>query len=279
MPYYDLLVQTKERAAAFLDLQEDEIGTIADGKIELGDKLTIGLVQTLSKRDLSEIADKFGTVLLDEAHHIPANSFFNVINKLPAKYRLWASATPRRGDGLTEMIYLGGGEITYTIGREELPTVTPSVYAVKTDFRSDEDHYARLISDMINNPRRNDLIIDVLSEEAPGNSNLVISDRRDHLFLLKEMLDEQTDLKSEILIGGNNKKEREDAISKMRDKEIDILLATKVAREGLDIENLNRLFLVTPKSSQSIVEQEVGRIMRPHEDKEDAIVFDFGTIN
>jgi superfamily II DNA or RNA helicase len=78
-----------------------------------------------------------------------------------------------------------------------------------------------------------------------------------------------------ILTGSVKKKERNEIMERAKNKEIDILLATQLAREGLDIPHLNRLFLTFPKKSPSSVQQEVGRIMRPSDGKIDAVVYDF----
>ncbi|MNI82063.1 hypothetical protein D3C73_1387370 [compost metagenome] len=71
------------------------------------------------------------------------------------------------------------------------------------------------------------------------------------------------------------KKERSDVMERTKNRQVDILLATQLAREGLDIVHLNRLFLATPKRAAGAVQQEVGRVMRPAIGKTEALVFDF----
>jgi CxxC-x17-CxxC domain-containing protein len=64
-------------------------------------------------------------------------------------------------------------------------------------------------------------------------------------------------------------------MNELRNRELNVVFATKVADEGLDIEHLDRLFIATPYRSAQKVKQQVGRIMRPAEGKSDAIVYDF----
>ena len=79
------------------------------------------------------------------------------------------------------------------------------------------------------------------------------------------------------------KKQKEQLMRDIKNKKYNVIIATNIAREGLDIPHLDRLFLVTPKKGDADgktpdgtgVEQEVGRIMRTAEGKTDAIVFDF----
>jgi len=61
--------------------------------------------------------------------------------------------------------------------------------------------------------------------------------------------------------------------------EVDILLSTQLSREGLDLPRLNRLFMTCPKRAAGATQQEIGRVMRPCEGKQDAIVFDFVDFN
>ncbi|MGX1402358.1 superfamily II DNA or RNA helicase [Bradyrhizobium japonicum] len=115
-----------------------------------------------------------------------------------------------------------------------------------------------------------------MHRESAGNYSLVLSDRVEHLNILKPMLENVLPgIRIEVLTGNLPKKKRKQLMEEARNKQIDILLATQLAREGLDIPHLNRLFLTYPKKSPSSVQQEVGRIMRPSEGKENAVVFDF----
>jgi superfamily II DNA or RNA helicase len=82
---------------------------------------------------------------------------------------------------------------------------------------------------------------------------------------------------------------RKQAIQDMRDKKLDILFATQLAREGLDIPHLNILHMATPKRGDThhtrkdggAVEQEAGRIQRPDptNPQKKAILFDYVDYN
>ena len=54
------------------------------------------------------------------------------------------------------------------------------------------------------------------------------------------------------------------------------LFATyQLAKEGLDIPRLDRLFLTVPQSDYSVIVQSVGRIARTFEGKENPICYDY----
>jgi hypothetical protein len=74
--------QAEERAKAFLP-DIGEIGRIGGGKWNIGEVLTIGMIQTLVRNQpkMLGISDEFGLVVLDEAHHCPARTFFRSYNQ------------------------------------------------------------------------------------------------------------------------------------------------------------------------------------------------------
>ena len=113
-----------------------------------------------------------------------------------------------------------------------------------------------------------------------GHYNLVLSDRLEHLRLLMDGL--PADLKSmSVMIDGTMtskkaRREREQAIEDMREGRKRYLFASfSLAKEGLDIPRLDRLYMTTPKKDYAVVTQSVGRIARRFDGKEDAVCLDY----
>ena len=127
---------------------------------------------------------------------------------------------------------------------------------------------------MAEDKERNELILDLLKENG-NNYCLILSDRLVGLQYLRDKLGKG------LLIDGSQtskkaKKEREEAINKIRNKEEHYLFATlQLAREGLDIRPLNRLFLIAPTKNKAVLIQSVGRVERRDDGKETPIVYDF----
>ena len=72
------------------------------------------------------------------------------------------------------------------------------------------------------------------------------------------------------------KVEREQAIEDMRTGRKRYLFATyALAKEGLDIPRLDRLFLTTPQKDYAVIVQSVGRVARPFKDNQQPIVYDY----
>lgn len=275
----DLAEQAIQRAVETMDVTEDEIGRIYSGECRIGTRLTVALVQSISRmrrRELQELAQHWGAVVIDEAHHVPASTFYSVVTSMPARYRLWCSATPERSDGLTPMLIYGGGPVLCEIPQDEIPSVIPYYLVIPTNYVDYELDYAKLMSNMSQDPQRNSLIVRTIARYAPGHSSLVLSERIEHVQVLAMMLAKaMPSARIAILSGSLSRQEREAVVAQARNREVDILLATRLAREGLDLPHLDRLFLVMPKRASSTVQQEVGRIMRPAEGKSEALVVDF----
>jgi superfamily II DNA or RNA helicase len=96
---------------------------------------------------------------------------------------------------------------------------------------------------------------------------LVVSDRLEHLELLKEISD-RLEIKSEILTSKRTAKERKAIVEMVNNKEIHVLYATlSLICEGFDASGLSSLFMATPMRSAGRLIQVIGRILRPEEGK------------
>ena len=277
----DLMEQARDRIQEYLRIPRNEIGTIGDGKVVIGERITVGMVQTLERRLDIELTNRFGLVLLDEAHHAPAKTFSQVVGAFPALYRFGLTATPHRRDGMHPLMYYTIGYTIHKISPAELidsgSLVVPIFKLVPTAFSFHyDDNYAKMIEALTQDEERNKLIIQQVAQEAQAcHYCLVLSERVEHCLLLHGMLQNISDVKAAVLTGELDTADRQKALNGLRNKSINVVFATKVADEGLDIAHLDRLFLATPYRSAYKVKQQVGRVMRPAEGKENAVVYDF----
>jgi superfamily II DNA or RNA helicase len=78
-----------------------------------------------------------------------------------------------------------------------------------------------------------------------------------------------------LLTGRIGQRERDKLVQQFRDGSLRVLLATQLADEGLDVPRLNRVFLTFPGKHDGRIIQQIGRTIRTHDGKEDALVYDF----
>jgi superfamily II DNA or RNA helicase len=287
----DLLQQSLDNAIKVLNLKRGEYGILNADEWTIGSHITFGMVQSLANRDLSDIVNRFGTIVIDECHHVfkSANSvaqFYNVISQFPAKFRIGLTATAHRSDGLIDTMFHTIGPIIYQVKQDELPQeniVVPTVEFVLTNFNFDSDEedsnkrFRLMLNDMTQDALRDRLILKKLHDNAE-NYNLILGDSLEHLDNLCERIGDYfgNKYRCAFICGKTPKRQREATLREVREGKIHFLFATyQLAKEGLDIPRLDRLHLITPKRDKTIIQQSVGRIMRKFEGKTDARVYDF----
>lgn len=286
----DLFNQSLERAKSKLGLSGDQIGVIAGDEFKVGTHMTFGMVQTLANRDLTGIVDKFGCIIVDESHHLfkdhkAVGQFYTVISQFPAVYRIGLTASEHRSDGLIRTMFLTIGPKIYEVTQEELRVtgnvIIPTVEFVPTHFvyekTTDTLYFSQMLKAMAEDARRNQIIINtILNSQPEAHYGLVLGDSLEHLQTLYNHMSTYTYLKSAYMDGSTPKNERNKILRDMRDRKINLLFATyALAKEGLDVPCLDRLYLTTPKRDKVTIQQSVGRSMRPAPGKTEARVYDF----
>lgn len=280
--------QFKDYLEKNYNMKPGDYGLIKEGKVEIGKYITLALRQTLVNVDLSQYKNEWGTIIVDECQNVggsvtKATQYSKILNNLASKYRIGLSATGYRVDGLSPCLYALMNKVKYRIPEEAIQDkiIKAKVQPILTNYQIGEESqnddgtikYKVLPTNMAMDNSRNQFIAEILEKEK-DNYCLVLSDRLEGLEILHNKI-------GGLFINGKMtskkaKQEREEAIEKMRNKQEHYLFATfSLAREGLDIKPLNRLFLIAPTKNKITLIQSTGRIERKFEDKDTPIVYDF----
>lgn len=111
-----LLDQWVEQIQVHLGLPKKQIGRYSASYKKPSDMISVGLLQSFARmQNLEEFADKFGVIIIDECHHIPAKTFRAVIAQLNAPHIYGLSATPKRKHNDEKLIYYYIGDIVATL--------------------------------------------------------------------------------------------------------------------------------------------------------------------
>ena len=290
----NLLEQWKERLSYFLDINKKEIGQIGASKENLNGKLDIASVQSLAKKEnMEDLVKNYGLVIVDECHHVAAYGFEQVMKAIRSKYVYGLTATPTRKDGLHKIIYMQCGDIRVRVANRELKQnrKMEHVVIVKNTgykFIGEEEkqklQISELLNDMCNNVFRNEIIIeDIKQSVLQGRIPIVLTERVDHLKILKEGLEEKLKglgIPVVIYKGTMGKKKAVEVQNILKEADEEgrprIILATSSSiGEGFDDSRLDTLFLTMPVSWKGRIIQYVGRLHREHEGKEKVIVYDY----
>jgi superfamily II DNA or RNA helicase len=270
-----LLEQWRSRIKSFVK-EDVKIGVIQQGVCDTDDcDFVLCSIQSLvSKRQYPLESLFFGLVIVDEAHHIPAATFSTSLQKLQYFYSLALTATPKRSDGQEDMIYFLLGFPSYV---HEIPVDTKVVVNLVTYtggackeeiLRTGVLNCSKMITMLTLDEKRNDLLISIIKNIAPGRKGLLLSDRVNHLQLLYSRLDPET---TAIITGSVNTQNGGKKTKGEQIFEKSLTLSTfQMFSEAVDFDG-DYLILSTPKSN---VEQAVGRIMRGKNPNMTPLIFD-----
>lgn len=288
----DLLSQSKNRAEQYMS--PSLTGTITEGRVQIGKAITFATVQTMCNLDLGRYRDVWDCIIVDECHRVAGTptsvtQFSKVLNSLAARHKYGLSATVHRADGMIAATYALLGQIAYQVPdaavAEKVMTVSvlprPTHQGLSREFLDTDGTiiYAKLVNFLADRYDRNELIAADLVENR-NHYNLILSDRLSHLeYLMKHLphdLRDQAVMVDGKMTSKKAKAMREQAIEDMRQGHKRYLFATySLAKEGLDIPRLDRLYLATPQKDYAVITQSIGRIARTFEGKAEPVVYDY----
>ncbi|MGD9826741.1 DEAD/DEAH box helicase [Desulfobacter sp.] len=282
----ELLNQWISRIESFLGIPRAEVGIIGGGQFVIGNRITVGTVQSLCKR-LGEVVPHIGHLICDECHRAPSRIFTETVNTFDALYRLGLTATPWRRDGLSKVIFWTMGDVTGRIDKQDLVdqgNLCPAqVQWIKTEFSPFADasaEYSKALSELTEDETRNRLVCKTVAENNGHGISLVLSDRKAHCDTLQNILFNGHRVQTEVLTGSTSQKERERIIMALQDGECCYLIATgQLIVEGFDLPGISTVFLTTPVKFSGRLIQYIGRALRPAPGKDKALIFDFADVN
>lgn len=258
-----------ERIESFLGIPGNEIGKMSQGKVPNGRMITIALIQSLSKiiKDGKLPLNQFGTIIVDECHHIPAETYRNTIGKLSSYYLYGLTATPFRKYNDGKLIFIHLGEIISEIKAPEISTYRPAKVIIRNTeldipFNPKTDRFETLSKVLVHDSARNRLILkDVIAELNSGKKVIILTERKEHIDTLNQFLKQS--FETITLSGDDNESHRVLKSKLIREGNFQAVITTgQFFGEGVDIQNVNRLFLVYPFSFKGKLIQYIGRVQR-----------------
>lgn len=272
------------------------VGKVMEGKYEFGEDGTVATVQSLSRLNPSLYKDKFEVIVCDECAHVVGSedttrAFSTILNNIPARYKYGLTATPKRSDTLinTMYAYLGmtknGFTPTYKVSSKDLKTIpaTHIKFEVTPDLSKEKKYkiikngkinYTGLINFLSNDESRNDAIVNNVKQlNEQGRTQILLCHRVNHCFYLFKKL-EELGLPVALITGKTFENQRNNVINRKTDW--NVLVATySLLKEGISINELDTLHLVTPQVDPSTTIQCAGRIERFVENKLEPLIFDY----
>ena len=260
-----------ERIETFLGIPKNEIGKIGQGKTKIGKQITVAMIQSLSKElekpNREKLLHSFGTIIIDECHHIPAETFRNTVSKFHTFYFYGLTATPFRKYNDSKLISIYLGDVIIEIKHNEINTTKkPKIIIRNTEldipFNSKTDKFETLSKILTHDSTRNKAILnDVISELKSDKKIVIITERKEHIDSLYQYLKQFYEVIT--LSGEDSENSRSSKWKLLKEENYQVLITTgQFFGEGTDLQNANCLFLVYPFSFEGKLIQYIGRVQR-----------------
>ena len=285
--------QWAERLSQFLGIPKKDIGRIGGGARKTNGRLDVAVMQTFVRIDdayLAAALKGYGQIIVDECHAISAPSFERIAHASSARYFLGLSATVVRQDGQHPIIEMECGPVRYRVDAKKMDAfssfrhvvrVRPTPFVPKAESLEKEgrEQFAEIVAELAGDAARNRMIAaDVEESVKEGRSPVVISERREHLDLLADLLRDAAD-HIVVLRGGMGRRRLKAAMEEMvriPAGESRIILATgSYLGEGFDDARLDTLFLTLPISWRGRLVQYAGRLHRRCDGKREVRIYDY----
>jgi len=267
-----LLKQWQTEAKKVFDI---DVGIIGGGKFNMNSPIVIGSVQSLYRR-VSDISDQFGTVILDEMHHVSSPTFAKIIDKNKAKYKIGLSGTIERKDGKHVVFRDYFGQTVHKPPKENY--MIPKVDIISSDVRFMDGQNIPWANKVTHLSYQEEYVHSVAmiasAYAAKGHKVLVVSDRVEFLKTCAKLSGDEA-----IAITGDIPHEERPKMMKELWHNKNILYGTQsIFSEGVSLDCLSCLILGTPVNNEPLLTQLIGRIIRIQEDKAQPVVVDINLV-
>lgn len=269
-------------------LRDNNFGELwVDGIVPDSNEYVFASVQTLKNNieslDLS--SQYYDFIIIDEVHHITADSYRPVLEKFSPKILLGLTATPERMDNaniLNDFCNVIASEIRLpdALNRKLLCPFQYFGISDNIDLKNikwqNGKYSSRELTDAFNSDMR---VADIIQkcENYLTDLNDVIAlgfcVTQEHAQYMSKKFNE-AGLKSDYLVSGRNNV-RDNIKSKFVNKEINYLFVVDIFNEGIDIPQIDTLLFLRPTESLTIFLQQLGRGLRFSDNKDCLTVLDF----
>lgn len=294
-------------------ITDEEVGIVSGDDGHHWKRITVGVINSLAlhAEKYREQLNRVEVMVFDECHHAASSMYQTLSGFCPNAYRragLSATAYRATGDHIILRGVIGGHvkNIPPDVMANRGIIMHPRYITVPCDAPKQEykgaifttsrftgkqlvtyhtdnnkpNHLDVYKGAVVNNHDRNIMIANMIESHIvrceKSGPMLVLVNRLDHGKLLRKIMKEKLGRDVPFISAkGRNKKEREETIKKMRNGQLRQLIASGILNEGEDIPILEFLIIASGGSSERIITQQVGRVIRTSPVKQRAIVIDF----
>jgi len=247
-------------------------GVLGSGSFNTDTPIVIGNTQTLY-RNIAKIRKEFGTIILDEMHHVSSPTFSKILDTNYCRYKIGLSGTIERKDGKHVVFRDYFGSNVFKPPKENY--MIPTIKIVKSEIRFMDGAnipWANRVTHLSNNEEYRHTVAMIAAAYAKkGHKVLVVSDRVAFLKRCTEL----TGPDAVCITGEVPHEQRGDLMNQVLNGSKSVLYGTQaIFSEGISINNLSCLILGTPINNEPLLTQLIGRVVREYENKLSPVVID-----
>ena len=247
-------------------------GILGSGNWDSSGPIVVGNTQTLY-RNVEKIKKTFGTIILDEMHHVSSPTFSRIIDSSFARYKIGLSGTIERKDGKHVVFRDYFGHNVIKPPKENY--MVPTIHIVPSGIRfmdGSRTPWANKVTALARNEEyKHTVSMLAAASAARGHKVLVVSDRVQFLKQCAELTGES----AICLTGEVPHEEREHLIGKVLNGSKNVMFGTQaIFSEGISIDNLSCLILGTPINNEPLLTQLIGRVIRKKDKKLNPVIVD-----
>lgn len=239
-------------------------------------------LKSSTKQEIRSKVEGAQLFIFDECQYA-ASETLQFIHKvsIAAKHRFLLSGTPWRDTGDDILIESVAGKKIYDLNATKLINlgflIPPEIHFFNVPVvRNVGSNYHQVYTNyIVENEDRNNMIIKATKKMvSAGKKVLILVVRVNHGKKIMELLDD-AGLNAKFLDGAKSTKSRLDTIQEMKDGKLEVLVASKIFDQGVDIPELDALVLAGSGKSSGRALQRIGRVIRLAKGKTKAIIVDF----
>ena len=278
------------------------MGLVGAGYHEYDADYVFATVQTLNRDEhlLQYEKNAFDCIVLDEAHHVPADTYQKVMKHFTPKLWLGMTATPDKRDDNVEgrnVYELFNYQIAYEIRLQqamEENLLCPFHYFGITDLSiiGDNAEASRDFSMLTSDERVKHIITqaDYYGYSGDKVKGLIfcssIKETEELSAKFNQMINPSTGclFRTIALNGSASEMERQNAFERLTMNEneatadnqpLDYIFSVEILNEGVDIVEVNQVIMLRPTQSPIVFIQQLGRGLRKANGKEYVVILDF----
>lgn len=248
--------------------------------------IMVTMMPTLARRRDAISTFRGRVLLLDEAHHIQAKTYQEIIREMQPSFFAGASATPITPTGaglgkfgITKLI-LGpqprqlmeeGSLCKYKMFGGDTAVVDTEGVSIRGGDYKKEEIEERIVS------VQGDFLRDLLHFNPDLQPTITVTISVEHAYIIAAEYKAQG-ITAEVIIGTTSERDRDIAFERFTAGDLQVIVSVALVDEGLDLPAATCLQLIRPTRSLRLWKQLIGRVLRTDPSNPDkvALIIDHG---